>query len=194
MISSLISIQMQSCISEINPDEIDNVVRELQGRIRSMALVHEILYRSKDLSRIDIREYLEHLMDSLFKAFNADPKKILFVIEADTPPVDITNAIPIGLIVNELVTNALKHAFPSGGEGEIRIAMTCDDGAKYSLMVRDNGKGLPAGFDLDGAKTFGMRLIAILVDQIRGSLAYSSDKGSVFTLIFPGRCETLQDT
>ena len=194
VMSSLINIQLQSSISKINHDEIDNVVRDLQSRIRSMALVHETLYRSKDLSRIDFREYTEHLMNSLFKAFNADHQKISFVIEADTPPVDITNAIPLGLIVNELVTNALKHAFPSGGEGEIRIAMSCDDGAKYSLKVCDNGKGLPDGFDLNGAATFGMRLIALLVDQLNGTIAYSSDKGAVFTVIFPGRRETLQDT
>lgn len=189
VISSLINIQLQSGILKMDPAEIDNAARDLQSRIRSMALVHETLYRSKNLSRIDFREYVERLKDSLFKAFNADPKKISFVIEANTHPIDITTAVPLGLIVNELVTNALKHAFPSRGRGEIRIAMTCDDDGKYSLNVRDNGKGLPDSFNLVGATTFGMRLIAILVDQLGGTLASSSDNGAVFTVIFPGRVE-----
>lgn len=184
VISSLISIQLQPNNKVLTAKDIANTALDLQSRIRSMALVHETLYKSKSLSRIDLKEYMEYLIHSLYKSFNVEPNKIKYSIEAGDHPISITTAIPLGLIINELLTNAIKYAFPTGGKGEIRITMTSENDAIYNLNVRDNGIGLPDGFNIKSAASFGMRLISILADQLEGSIAFRNDNGAVFAIRF----------
>jgi two-component sensor histidine kinase len=162
---------------------------ELGNRIRSMALVHEMLYQSNNLNRIDFHEYLQTLITHLRHAF--DPSgAIRFEVAATGVFLDLDTAIPCGLIVNELVINALKYAFP---ESEHRLeASTCEivvtaawDGAAYTLTVADNGVGLPAGLSWATTRTLGLRLVRMLGrHQLGGQLELHGVQGTRFSLRF----------
>ena len=184
VISSLISLQLNTDIKILTPDKIIAIARELQNRIQSMALVHEMLYKSKSLSKIDFNEYIHNLIESLFIVYNIKSEQVATTIEVTDTPVSITTAIPLGLIVSELLTNALKYAFPSGRNGEIRITMTIDDASMYNLTVRDNGIGLPDNFDIETVDSFGMRLTSILIKQLDGSMNIHNNNGAIFTFRF----------
>ena len=184
IISSLISLQLNTDIKISTHDKIIAVARELQNRIQSMALVHEMLYKSKSLSKIDFNEYIHNLIESLFIVYNIKSEQVATTIEVTDKPVSITTAIPLGLIISELLTNALKYAFPSERKGEIRITMTIDDDNMYNLTVRDNGIGLPENFNIETISSFGMRLISILIKQLDGSSNIHNDNGAIFTIKF----------
>ena len=150
-----------------------------------MALIHEMLYKSKNLSRIDFNEYVRNLVGSLFVTFHINvPKKLRPLFKLTDQPVSITTAIPLGLVINELLTNALKYAFPTERKGEIRILMTLDDNNDYTLIVSDNGIGLPENYDFETVNSLGLRLISILIKQLDGSMSFSNDDGAFFTFQF----------
>lgn len=164
----------------------------LQERIRTIALVHDSIYRSPELAHIQAQSYLRKLTDSLFLAFGFPGVELL--LDAEDIYLDIDRAIPCGLIVTELVTNALKYAFPESGAGsdspepapakQIRIALQQTDG-QIRLQVSDNGVGLPPEFDWQNTRTFGLRLVNRLVDQIHARLEIHSDHGAQITVTFP---------
>lgn len=180
IISSLLSLQAQSL-----PDpEIKSMFRESQDRIRTMALVHEKLYQTKDLSRIDFAEYIRSLAAYLFRTYLTEAGRVQLKTDMDKTFLDINTSIPCGLIVNELVSNALKHAFPDERKGEIAIELRESEGGTLRLTVRDNGIGFPEGADLRTTDTLGLQIVTLLVDQIDGKIDVKRDHGAVFTVTF----------
>jgi two-component sensor histidine kinase len=159
---------------------------EIRHRVYSMALLHEKLYKSENFADVPFKEYLSTLCRDLVAAFGAtDRLKMDFDLEEIDLSID--TAVPCGLIVNELITNAIKHAFPKGRKGLIRVRFRRMKGKSAELTVRDDGTGLPAGFNPARAATLGLKIIHILTDQINGKLHVRSGKGAEFRLVFPIR-------
>jgi PAS domain S-box-containing protein len=182
VISSLLDLQSQFTNDRVTTD----MFRECQGRVHSMALVHERLYRSQDLGRIDFASYIESLTDHLFESYRTDRDKIRLRLNLSQEihlPID--TAIPCGLLLNELVSNCLKHAFLGRERGELRIELVPAAEGKIRLTVADTGCGLPAGDDLQNSPSFGLQLVGMLTRQLGARLSISRHDGTTFTLIFP---------
>ncbi|GFK94144.1 putative sensor histidine kinase pdtaS [Fundidesulfovibrio magnetotacticus] len=180
IISSLLSLQAESLE---HPQALD-VLAESQGRVASMAMIHEQLYSTHDFGRIEAGDYLERLLPRLAQSYRQG-RDIRLDTALDTVPLTLDQAIPFGLIVNELATNAFKHGLRDAARGRLRVSLTRRDG-EAELTVEDDGAGLPGGFTLDGASTLGLRLVASLADQLRGTVsARGGDGSTVFTLRFP---------
>ena len=182
VISSLLSLQSR----HLEDPKAIGMFKDSQHRIRSMALVHEKLYQSKDLSRIDFGQYLQNLIVYLVHSYQIDSGRIGLKIDVGGAALDINTAIPCGLIVNELVTNALKHAFPGGRKGEVRVTLRTGAGGKLTLTVGDNGVGWPAEADFRRTETLGMQLVTMLVDQLDGSIELEKKTGNRVPDLLPG--------
>ncbi len=186
VISGLLTLQA----AQINDERLQRMLKESQSRIWTMALIHQTLYQSGNLADIDMADYIRSLVGNLLSSHAqvAMPPTVSF----DLLPLRlvIDKAIPLALIINELVTNAMKHAFPDGRSGEIRISLqersdrsrpvttNQDQGPAYELIVADNGAGLPVGFDPKNQKSLGLQLVTMLVKQLGGSLAFESSGGT----------------
>jgi two-component sensor histidine kinase len=183
IISSLLSLQSENIGTE-NPVQ---TFRESQDRIKSMALIHEKLYQSKDISRIDFAEYVRSLTAYLYRSYVTAPG-IEIAIDIQDMSLGIDTAIPCGLIINELVSNSLKYAFPDGRTGEIRIGLV-RDGRNYTLKVSDDGAGLPPGLDFRNTPSLGLQLVNTLVTQLEGTIELLHGGGTVFRISFgePGQ-------
>ncbi len=180
VISSLLSLQSR----HLEDPKAIGMFKDSQHRIRSMALVHEKLYQAKDLSRIDFGQYLQNLIVYLVHSYQIDSGRIGLKIDVGGAALDINTAIPCGLIVNELVTNALKHAFPGGRKGEVRVALRKGASGLLTLTVGDNGVGWPAEADFRKTETLGMQLVTMLVDQLDGSIDLERKAGTAFRISF----------
>jgi PAS domain S-box-containing protein len=180
IISSLLYLQSDSIQDKIALDKF----KESQNQIRSIALVHEKIYQSIDLSMIDFAEYIRRLSSYLFYTYNVNPMFIRLKIKAGNVYLPVDKAIPCALIVNELITNSLKHAFLYGNKGIIYIKFYIKD-KKYILQFRDNGIGLPEEFDINNVNTIGLDLIINLAEQIDGFLEIDKNKGTSFKITFP---------
>jgi PAS domain S-box-containing protein len=185
VIISLIDMQERRA----DDQEVSLALTELQERVRAIAMVHEDLYRSENLARIDFRRYLNNLVTDLFTVFDSEG----IALDVRVSDIELTagTAIPAGLILNELITNALKHAFPKGHRqriengSEIRIRFREEKGMCL-LTVQDNGLGLPPDLDWQEADTLGLRMIRILAKQLRGTLQTDEAEGTTtFTIAFP---------
>ncbi|MEE8389714.1 MAG: histidine kinase dimerization/phosphoacceptor domain -containing protein [Anaerolineae bacterium] len=184
IVSSLLSFQ-----AEITPDEQARAAfQESQNRIHAMARIHEHLYRSPDLARIDMAQYVRGVTNHLIRSYGAHA--IAFQTDVSDVELDIDRATPCGLIINELVSNALKHAFPPGWQGpesgpKVRVALRLDDG-QCELTVSDNGVGLPADLQVESAghESLGLRLVNLLNRQLKGNLQVDREGGSTFCLTF----------
>ncbi len=179
IISSLLFLQKDT----IEDPRIEDLFEESRHRITSMALVHEELYRCGDLNRVDIREYLERLVPKVVQSFQGN-KSLGFALHLDECRLSVDKAIPFGLIVNELVTNAVKHGFVGRDSGTIRVSVG-QEGDLVRAVVADDGVGLPQGFHPDSIKSLGMQLVVQLTRQLRGALTFGAKQGSVFRLTFP---------
>jgi PAS domain S-box-containing protein len=157
--------------------------KESMSRIRSMALVHEKLYRSPSLAGIDFGEYLRAVTPELMRTHHAPG--VSYVVDAQPVALGIDTAIPCGLIVSELISNALKHAFPQGREGKIRVLLHTENPSTVQLTVADDGMGFPAELDFRNAGSMGLNLVVSLAGQIRGSVAMERGTGTAFTVTFP---------
>lgn len=180
IISSLLRLQSRNIK---NPHILETFQRS-QDRIRSMALVHEGLYRSKDLSRIDFSDYIKTQMQHLFSTYGVSPESIGFEIDAKDVYLDINKAIPCGLIISELVSNSIKHGFPGEEKGKIMVKMSCDKNGKIKLLVKDNGVGLNQQSDSQSTDTLGLKLVKDLVQQLQGSMEVKKDRGAEFRIVF----------
>lgn len=169
----------------IQDPQISAVLRDSQSRIASIALVHEKLYRSADLANIDFAQYVRDLTVHLLESYNVNSQVIKLHTQATGVFFDIETAIPCGLIINELVSNALKYAFPEARSGDIWIELQTNDDSSLTLRVRDNGVGLPSDFDITNTRSLGMTLIQGLVEQLEGSLSIESTLGCDFRIVFP---------
>jgi two-component sensor histidine kinase len=182
VISSLLNLQSKY----LQDPKALEMFKDSQNRIRSMALVHEKLYQSKDLSRIDFAEYIQNFVGYLFRSYQVDATLIQLQMKLQASSMDINLAIPCGLIVNELVTNALKHAFPPGFRGQpaIHIALQLA-GEAYRLTLSDNGAGLPPGLDWRASRTLGLRLVNLwATHQLGGTLDVTSGPGTSYEVTF----------
>ena len=149
-----------------------------------MALVHEQLYRSADLSSIAFADYLAQLIDHLTQAHRPASLRLPIRCEVGGVALGIETAIPLGLIVNELVSNAFKHAYAEGASGEIRVTLNRLEGNQLQLTVADGGRGLPAGFEAEQAGSLGMQLVVTLTKQLGGTLRCASAQGARFDIRF----------
>jgi len=182
IISSLLELQSDSI-----PDERSrNCILESQNRIRSMALIHERLYQSKNFSRIDAGEYIRDLSHYLISSYAVDTERISLHIDAGDVCLEINRAVPCALIINELISNSLKHAFPDGRRGDISVRVS-REGDWITLEVADTGIGMPAGMDFRSAETLGLQLVNLLARQLNGRISFvGGEKGMVAVISFPG--------
>ena len=182
VISSLLNLQAQHA----GDAKVQAMLSESQARVRAMALTHQLLYERKDYSRIDLAEYLERLVQLLVSSYrNSGHVSLRHRMAAGPFYLDLDRAVSCGLVVNELVTNAFKHAFPDGRRGEVSIELT-PAGQELELVVADDGVGLAAGFDPAAVKSLGLQLVALLADQLGARFSFASHSGARFTLRFAG--------
>jgi len=177
VISSLLSLQS----TYIDDDKYIQIFKESQGRIKAMAMVHEKLYQQKQFSSINVKDYLSSLSESVFSTFSSD-KKIKFKTDIDPVAVDMDTLMPCGLIVNELLTNSLKHAFAEQDEPVIEISLKQISDNRLQLRMSDNGIGIPFNIEQDQNMGLGLNLVKTLVSQLNGTLELASDMGSEFTI------------
>ena len=180
VICSLLNLQS----GYIRDSEALALFRESESRIRSMAMIHEKLYQSESLSRVDFAEYLSSLSSLLFATYVANPAAVRLTTRLDPMFLDIDTALPLGLIVNELVSNSLKYAYPEGRSGVVELTLRAGPENQYTLSVRDQGVGLPAGLDVNNTDTLGLHLVNILSAQLGAALSVESNgHGTVFEVV-----------
>jgi PAS domain S-box-containing protein len=178
VISSLLSLQSRY----IKDKEARGLFRESQNRARSMALIHELLYRSEDLKSIEFGDYILSLSKELFHLYSVDGL-IELKIDVDDIYLDINTSIPLGLIVNEVVTNSLKHAFPDGRAGVIHVDFHKTDD-QYEFKVKDNGVGFPEDLDFENTDSLGLQMVTSLTRQIEGNIELDRNNGTEFKITF----------
>jgi PAS domain S-box-containing protein len=180
VISSLLDLQS----GYVHDEQAAEMFRESQNRVISMARVHERLYQSKDMSRVDFAAYTLDLVRDLCMSYGTGGAAVVPKVSVADVALDINAAITCGLIINELVSNSLKHAFPEGRTGEIYVDLHPADNDQLVLTVGDNGTGLSQDITLRSAKTFGLRLVNLLTRQLRGTLQVDRDAGTKFIITF----------
>jgi PAS domain S-box-containing protein len=181
VISSLLGLQARAALS----GEVKRIFQDSQNRIHSMALLHERLYKSDSLSEIDCSEYVRELAGQLFRSFGVNSNRVQLTIDIEDVSMNMDTALPCGLILNEVISNSLKYAFPGGQDGEIHVHLSSTDATSYRLLVHDNGTGLPEGLDVSTTRTLGWRLIRTLADQLGARIDVRSDDGTEIELRFP---------
>ena len=179
IVSSMLNLQM----GQIDDAKALEMFQESQGRVRSIALFHEKLYQSKDLARVDIAEYLKGLAGGLFATYGVNTDDFVLSVHAEDIPMGVDAAISCGLIVNELVSNSLKHAFPRDRKGKVLVTLR-EAGADAILEVSDDGVGFPNEIDFRNPATLGLKLVSILTEQLRGTIELDRSTGTRFTIRF----------
>lgn len=181
IISSLLTLQ-EFYVKE-DPTAV-NVLQESQNRVLSMAMIHEMLYQSKDLSQINFSDYLTSLLSNLFHTYGVD-NKINTVIKVDHIYLNVETSVPLGLIISELISNSLKYAFPElKDKNEISVGLHYQN-EEFELIINDNGVGLPKNIDFRNLEsTLGLRLVKSLVNQLDGSIELDRSHGTKFKIIF----------
>ncbi len=180
VISSLLNLQAESTSNK----QALEMFKDSQSRVKSLALIHERLYRSSDLARIDFTEYIRALAADLFRSYGDDSGAITLKTNVDDVSLEIDTAIPCGLIINELVSNSLKHAFPGGKEGEVRIGLHSDNDHEITVIVGDNGVGLPKELDFRSTESLGLQLVCTLTAQLGGTIELDRSGGTEFKVAF----------
>ncbi|MEK0179662.1 MAG: PAS domain S-box protein [Oscillatoriales cyanobacterium] len=180
VISSLLELQAQY----IDDEATLFLFEESQSRIHSMALIHEQLYQSDNLARIDIQNYVENLVANLFQSFGLYNDSIQINLNIEPIYLNIETAIPCGLIINELVSNSLKYAFIPTRKGEITINFLELVDTEFNLSIQDNGRGFPPGFDVENTETLGLRLVKMLAQQLDGEITIESKCGICYNILF----------
>jgi PAS domain S-box-containing protein len=187
VISSLVALQADG----LQDGATRAVLQDVTHRVRSMALVHEKLYQSADLARVEFAEYARSLLNYLWRAYGTAASGIRLTLDLEPVSLPVNEAVPCGLILNELVSNALKHAFRDRGhtEAAVTVSLRGDGEGQVRLSVRDNGTGLPAGFDWSQASSLGLRLVHMLAGQLHAAVEVSSTGGTEFKISFEGTKE-----
>jgi PAS domain S-box-containing protein len=180
IISSLLSLQAR----QVTDDKTLRALGDSQSRVRSMALIHEKLYQSQSMARIDFGEYVKSLASDLFRSYRRNFSGIQLNVQVDEVALNLDHAVSCGLILNELMTNALKYAFPDGRNGTIWIELRTQPGHLLSLRVADDGVGIPLDFDTPNAKSLGLQLVNSLVRQLDGTMELESANGTSFCISF----------
>lgn len=182
VISSLISMQAR----RLELGSTRDALEECQTRVLAIALIHEKLYQSKDYSQVRFSEYARSVAANVFHTSGISQREVSLELAIDEIPLGIDRAIPCGLVINELISNSLKHGFKDGRTGTIRVGLTMLDNGALRLSVQDNGIGLPQGFDIHKIESMGLQLVRTLSEQLDARLVVSSDRGASFQLTFAG--------
>ncbi|HPU89878.1 MAG TPA: PAS domain S-box protein, partial [Spirochaetota bacterium] len=180
LVSALLGLEMGNLVDQ----GARNIFSNMQNRIASMAKLYEQLHGADSTERVSMKEYVASVSLSLSSALTGGMRGIRIRATADDIVLDMRQAVPLGIIMNELATNAIKHAYPWDAPGEIRITLTREDG-HAALTVADDGRGLPPGFSIEDAKSMGMQLVGILARQIRGTVTVESGPGTTVRVLFP---------
>jgi len=180
VISGLLNLQAR----HITDPGAKEVYKESQNRVITMGLIHEELYQSKDLAQVDFAAYIQNLSSNLFASYGKEHSNVDLVIDAAHIEMIVDTAIPCGLIVNELISNSLKHAFPTEKEGEVRVNFHSMGDGVYRLSVADSGVGLPVGFDFRRSKSLGLQLVTVMTELLGGTIELNQDGGTTFTITF----------
>jgi two-component sensor histidine kinase len=180
VISSLLDMQARNAKDK----DVKDALSESMNRIMAMSLIHSQLYEGSDLSEINMKMFVNRLLGQL-QSYQVGDTRIAHVIQVDDYPFPIAVAVPVGLVINELLSNALKHAFAGRDEGRIEVTLTASESGMINLRVSDDGVGLPPGFDINKSKTLGLRLVKIITeDQLRGTLEVTGEEGATFNIEF----------
>ncbi|MGD9973744.1 MAG: sensor histidine kinase [Desulfatirhabdiaceae bacterium] len=181
IISSLISLQADCLVDA----ELQRALDDVRDRVKAMALVHEKLYQAEDLARLDFGEYAFSLLKNLWSSHSDENGNVRLKMFQAPLIIPVEMALPCGLILNELASNAIKHAFPGGSDGEVTVTIEHDTATgAVCLRVRDNGVGLPADLDWRNLKTLGLRLVQMLAKQMRATIQAESGPGTEFQINF----------
>lgn len=181
IISSLLSLQKNF----VDDEEAVNLLQESQNRVKSMAMIHEKLYQSNDLIHINIAEYIKNLVYDLFNSYAIKKEQIKLHIEVEEISLGIETAVPLGIIISELISNSLKHAFPNGEKGEVYVRLkTLDNNGTYELRISDDGVGSPEKANNQETNTLGLQLVNTLTKQLNGFTKLNRECGTEFTIIF----------
>ncbi|GAA6622491.1 histidine kinase dimerization/phosphoacceptor domain -containing protein [Scytonema sp. NUACC26] len=180
IISSLLRMQSR----RVRDESTMILFQESQNRVQSMALIHEHLYQSPEISHIDFGEYIRSLTDNLFRCYGISQKTILLKIETGGIKLNLDTAIPCGLLINELISNSLKYAFPEGRRGEISIRLVSSTDNTIILIVSDTGIGIPDSLDWSNTNSLGLRIVHNLTRQLKGTLTLDRDRGTAFHITF----------
>ena len=181
VVSSLISLESD----RIRDDSVIQMLQNTQNRIRSMALIHQTLYQSKDFANVDFHAFLQSFVPTLIQSYSVRPDLIAVELEVDDVKLPIDAAIPCGLIVNELISNAMKHAFPDGRSGVICVAFAHDGERDATVTVSDDGVGIPEGVNLEASETLGVQLVSLLAGQLGGEMTFTRSRPTQFVVRFP---------
>ena len=180
VISSLLSLQAH----QLSDPQARAAFRDSRDRVRAMAVLHERLYRSGRLDRIDFSRQVEALCSNLFCSYGVDPSRVRLELHLAEMWLDIERAMPCGLLLNELVSNALKHAFPDGRDGYVRVTLDAGPNGQYTLIIADNGVGMSREADIAHTSSLGLQLVETLVRQLGGQLAVDLTAGTAFRITF----------
>jgi PAS domain S-box-containing protein len=179
VISSLLSLQA----AYITDNQVRSIFSESRDRVKSMALIHEKLYNSVNLARINFSEYTRSLAAGIFRSYNISPQRIRLEVAIGELCFGVDTAIPCGLILNELISNSLKHAFPEERKGIISVSLSAGEGGGLKFVVGDDGVGFPPGIDFRTAGSLGLRLVNMLVSQLHGRIEKLPGSGTVFSIV-----------
>ncbi|BDQ03402.1 sensor histidine kinase [Ignavibacterium sp.] len=180
IIIGLLELQSQN----IEDVAVKEMFRESINRIRSMAIIHEYLYRSENQSAIDLSLYIESLADNLLAVYADIKKELMINYKMDSVFTDFDLAIPVGLIVNEIITNSIKHAFIERPKGKIDISLEKNN-SKIKLTIKDDGIGVPVNLDIENSKSLGLQLIKLLVSQLNGDYKIYREDGTTVQIEIP---------
>jgi two-component sensor histidine kinase len=179
IISSIMNLQS----SYVKEEDTMNILMECQNRIKSMSFIHDSLYLNKDLGSVDFQFYIHGLCRNLVQSYSVDPSKIDLQLEIDNVDLSLDQAIPCGLIVNELVSNAMKYAFPEGKSGILKISVQ-EKAGRMMMEIKDNGVGVGDGIRLEDIESLGLQLVFTLIEQLDGEVEYSSHQGTKYLITF----------
>lgn len=181
IIDSLIGMQAD----KVNNIQALNAFQESQNRVRSIAMIHQILYESQDFSKVEIKSVIQSLVDNLTQSYGVDSVQVSKNINVSSVHLPIDKSIPLGLIVNELVSNTLKHGFPDGRTGVLNLSIRQNESEEILFTIEDSGVGIDDDLDLDSSATLGLSLVQTLVDQLGGSLTIQRKNPTRFSILFP---------
>jgi two-component sensor histidine kinase len=170
---------------DLQDPRVRMIFQECQGRIGAIALVHELLYRAGDLTRIELGHYLHQLTLQLFQVYGIDRERIPLTLQADAVEVGVNTAIPCGLLVHEVLVNCIQRAFLAQPEGAVMIMLQAEPVGQVSLTIRHTGTGLPKDWGVHDAGDFGLRLVRTLTEQLQGTITFGRESGTCVILTFP---------
>jgi two-component sensor histidine kinase/PAS domain-containing protein len=182
IITSLISLQQ----NRIKDYESKKIIKDIQSRMRTMALIHEKLYQSSDVKSVDFGEYIKMISNELYGNYVTNPEKVVLNTDVEDIQLNTEQALHCGIVLNELLTNSFKYAFPAEREkrGEITVSLHSKNKNLIELIVADNGKGIPASVDIEKSDTLGLKLVSTLASHLKGRLELDRERGTRFTITF----------